>query len=160
MRRLLKWALRLVALAVVAAVGFFSWFVLWPAHGIPALEPVDEYVWLDQGWGSGQNASLRRVYYYTPQGTSVPQGASTGALRYSWFVNLELPFSTERFADPAHMRKLRFIVDPEPSPENPHQLPIGSLSSPPDSITSAWPPPSSSRSSERWSSAPKAAVRR
>jgi len=125
MRRLLKWALRLVALAVVVAVGAFSWFVLWPAHGIPALEPVDEYVWLDQGWGDGQDAELRRRYYYTAQGTSVPQGSTRGALRYSWFVNLELPFSTQRFADPAHMRKLRFIVDPEPSPENPYQLPIG-----------------------------------
>jgi hypothetical protein len=125
MRRWLKWTLRLVALVVVLAVGLFSWFVLWPAHGIPALEPVDEYVWLDQGWGDGQNAALRRRYYYTPQGTSVPQGSSKGALRYAWFVNLELPFSTQRFADPAHMRKLRFLVDPEPSPENPHQLPIG-----------------------------------
>jgi len=125
MRRLLKWTLRLAALVLILAVGAFSWFVLWPTHGIPALEPVDEYVWLDQGWGPGQNAELRRRYYYTPQGTSVPQGATTGALRYSWFVNLELPFSTERFADPAHMRKLRFIVDPEPSPENPQQLPIG-----------------------------------
>ena len=125
MRRLLKWALRLVALAVVLAVGFFCWFVLWPAHGIPALEPVDEYVWLDQGWGTGQNSELRRTYYYTPQGTSVPQGATRGALRYSWFVNLELPFSTERFADPMHLRKLRFVVDPEPSAENPFQLPVG-----------------------------------
>jgi len=125
MRRLLKWGLRLAALAVFAGTVLFAWFVLWPAHGIPALEPVDEYVWLDQGWGEGQNTALRRRYYYTPQGTSVPQGASAGALRYSWFVNLELPFSRERFAEPAHMRKLRFIVDPEASPENPYQLPVG-----------------------------------
>src|SRR6185503_9401863 len=125
MRRLLKWTLRLAALVLILAVGFFCWFVLWPAHGIPALEPVDEYVWLDQGWGTGQNSELRRTYYYTPQGTSVPQGVTRGALRYSWFVNLELPFSTERFADPMHLRKLRFVVDPEPSPENPFQLPVG-----------------------------------
>jgi mono/diheme cytochrome c family protein len=110
---------------VVVALGAFGWFVMWPVHGIPALEPVDEYVWLDQGWGEGQQAELRQRYYYTAQGTSVPQGASLGAVRYDWFVHLELPLSRERFADPAHMRKYRFLVDPEPSPANPHQLPIG-----------------------------------
>ena len=44
--------------------------------------------------------ALRQRYYYTAQGTSVPQGASAGAVRYDWFVNLELPLSRERFADP------------------------------------------------------------
>jgi cytochrome c5 len=125
MRRLAKWIGGLLALAVVTATGFFAWFVLWPVHGIPALEPVDEYVWLDQGWGAGQNTALRQRYYYTAQGTSVPQGASSGAIRYDWFVNLELPLSRERFAAPEHMRKYRFLVDPEPSAANPHQLPIG-----------------------------------
>jgi mono/diheme cytochrome c family protein len=125
MRRLLKWILGLGALLVVAAAGAYAWFVWWPVRTIPALEPVDEYVWLDQGWGEGQNAALRQRYYYTAQGTSMPQGASEGAVRYSWFVNLERPLSRERFASPEHMRRLRFLVDPEPSPENPDQLPIG-----------------------------------
>ena len=125
MRRLLKYAVRLGVFVVVLAGGLFLWFVAWPVHTIPALEPVDEYVWLDQGWGEGQNSALRQRYYYTAQGTSMPQGASAGAVRYSWFVNLELPLSHERFADPAHMRKYRFLVDPEPSPDNPFQLPIG-----------------------------------
>ena len=125
MRRLLKWVLRIGVVVVVAAVALFLWFVAWPVHTVPALERVDEYVWLDQGWGAGQNSALRQHYYYTAQGTSMPQGASAGAVRYSWFVNLELPLSHERFADPAHMRKYRFLVDPEPSPGNPHQLPIG-----------------------------------
>ena len=69
--------------------------------------------------------SCDSAIYYTPQGTSMPQGASDGALRYSWFVNLELPLSSERFAAPDHMRRYRFVVDPEPSPANPDQLPIG-----------------------------------
>ena len=125
MRRLLKAALRTGVFAIVVAVGLFLWFVAWPVHTVPALEQVDEYVWLDQGWGEGQNSALRQRYYYTAQGTSMPQGASTGAVRYAWFVNLELPLSQERFADPAHMRKYRFLVDPEPSPANPHRLPIG-----------------------------------
>src|SRR4051794_8215891 len=109
----------------LAATGLFAWFVYWPVHTIPALEPVNEYVWLDQGWGTGQDAELRQRYYYTPQGTSVPQGASEGAVRYDWFVNLELPLSRERFAAPDHMRRYRFVVDPQPSAANPDQLPIG-----------------------------------
>jgi cytochrome c5 len=125
MRRLLKWIVGLFLVAVVAGTSLFAWFVLWPVHTIPALEPVDEYVWLDQGWGAGQDSPLRQRYYYTAQGTSVPQGASVGAVRYDWFVNLELPLSRERFAAPEHMRKYRFLVDPSPSESNPHQLPIG-----------------------------------
>jgi hypothetical protein len=119
MRRLVKWMLALVAIAAVAAVGGFLWFVLWPVHTIPALEPVDEYVWLDQSWGAGQNSEQRQTYYYTAQGTSMPQGASGGALRYDWFVHLQLPFSNERFANPDHMRKYRFLVDPAPSTYSP-----------------------------------------
>jgi mono/diheme cytochrome c family protein len=125
MHRLLKWIASLAALVVVAAVGLFAWFVLWPVNTIPALEPVDEYVWLDQGWGEGQDTAMRQRYYYTAQGTSMPQGASTGAVRYDWFVHLELPFSKQRFADPDHLRKYRFLVDPAPTVANPHQLPIG-----------------------------------
>jgi hypothetical protein len=125
MRRLLKWIVGTFLVVAVAGTALFAWFVLWPVHTIPALEPVDEYVWLDQGWGAGQNTALRQRYYYTAQGTSVPQGASEGAVRYDWFVNLELPLSRERFAAPDHMRKYRFLVDPEPSEANPHQLPIG-----------------------------------
>ena len=125
MRRLMKWILRLAVLGVVLALAAFTWFVWWPVHSIPPLEPVDQYVWLDQGWGEGQDAPLRQRYYYTAQGTSVPQGASAGAVRYSWFVNLELPLSRERFANPDHMRRWRFVVDPAPSAANPDQLPIG-----------------------------------
>jgi len=125
MRRFLKWLVRLLVVGVAAGAALYAWFVLWPVHNIPALEPVDEYVWLDQGWGLEQNSALREQYYYTAQGTSMPQGASVGAVRYSWFVNLERPLSYERFAAPDHMRRFRFLVDPVPSPANPDQLPIG-----------------------------------
>jgi mono/diheme cytochrome c family protein len=125
MRRLLKWALGLLVAVVLLVLGGFAWFVLWPAKTVPAVEAVDRYAWLDQGWGEGQNASLRQRYYYTPQGTSMPQGATLGAVRYDWFLNLERPLSTKRFADPAHLRQYRFIVDPEPSPANPDHLPVG-----------------------------------
>lgn len=123
--RLVKWIVGVALVVIVIAIGVFAWFVLWPVHTIPALEPVDQYVWLDQGWGDGQDAELRQRYYYTPQGTSMPQGASAGAVRYDWFVHLELPLSRQRFAAPEHMRKYRFLVDPAPSPGNPDQLPVG-----------------------------------
>jgi mono/diheme cytochrome c family protein len=125
MRKWLGWSAGIAAVVVAVAVGLFAWFVWWPVHTIPALERVDEYVWLDQGWGETQDSPSRETYYYTAQGTSMPQGASTGAVRYDWFVNLELPFSTKRFADPEHMRRYRFLVDPAPSAANPDQLPIG-----------------------------------
>src|SRR5262245_47548640 len=125
MRRILKWTVRGVAVLVLLGLAAFGWFVWWPVHSIPPLERVDQYVWLDQGWGTAQDDVLRQRYYYTPQGTSMPQGASAGAVRYSWFVNLELPLSRERFADPDHMRRWRFLVDPAPSAANPDQLPIG-----------------------------------
>lgn len=125
MLRLAKWLLGLISLAALAAIGLFVWFVAWPLRTIPPLEPIDEYVWLDQGWGEGQNTEFRQRYYYTPQGTSMPQGASAGAVRYDWFVHLEMPLSRQRFADPDHMRRYRFLVDPAPSPSNPEQLPIG-----------------------------------
>jgi hypothetical protein len=125
MRGWLKWSAGIAMLATAAAVGLFGWFVWWPVHTIPALEHVDEYVWLDQGWGEGQDSALRERYYYTAQGTSMPQGSSAGAVRYDWFVNLELPLSNQRFADPEHMRRYRFLVDPKPTAANPDQLPIG-----------------------------------
>ncbi len=125
MRRPVKWIVGVIVALGLAATGLFVWFVYWPVHTIPALEPVNGYVWLDQGWGTGQDSALRQRYYYTAQGTSVPQGASAGAVRYDWFVNLELPMSRERFAAPEHLRRYRFVVDPAPSAANPYQLPIG-----------------------------------
>jgi hypothetical protein len=125
MRPWLKWSIGVAATGIAIAASLFAWFVWLPVHSVPALEHVDEYVWLDQGWGADQNAELRQRFYYTPQGTSLPQGASRAAVRYRWFVNLELPWSTGRFAAPDHLRRYRFIVDPAPSPTNPDQLPVG-----------------------------------
>lgn len=122
---LLKWTFTLALLAGVFALAAFVAFVLYPVRTIPALEQVDEYVYLDQGWGTTADSAARQTYYYTPQGTSMPQGALLAPLRHAWFVNLEMPLDESRFADPAHLRRYRFIVDPEPTPQNPDGLPVG-----------------------------------
>ena len=57
---------RILAVAGTVVFGLivfaFVWFVWRPTFGRPALEKVDEYVWLDQGWGTGQDAALRQRY--------------------------------------------------------------------------------------------------
>jgi len=123
--RMLKWtAIAATVLLVIGAVGFVV-FVVYPAHSIPSYEPVDEYVYLDQGWGVQADTPDRQTYYYTPQGTSMPQGALITPPRYSWFVNLEMPLDEHRFAEPEHLQRYRFIVDPQPTERNPDRLPIG-----------------------------------
>jgi hypothetical protein len=118
-------ALWLLFVLVLAAVAGFVLFVAWPAKSIPSYEPVDQYVYLDQGWGTSAKSPERQLYYYTPQGASLPQGALVTPLRYDWFVNLEMPLDNRRFARPEHMQRYRFIVDPKPTPANPDRLPLG-----------------------------------
>ena len=123
--RLLKWTLVLALIAAILAVIGFVLFVVYPAKTIPDYEPVDAYAYLDQGWGTTADTPERQTYYYTPQGTSMPQGALVTPLRYDWFVGLEMPLNTARFAAPEHLQRYRFIVDPKPSPRNPDRLPVG-----------------------------------
>ncbi|WP_248796862.1 di-heme-cytochrome C peroxidase [Pseudomonas sp. MWU13-2105] len=63
----------------------------------------------------------RQTYYYTPQGTQVK------GLRYDWFTALELPFSEQRFAEPAYLARFGFLSDPKrpASANNPGNLPVG-----------------------------------
>lgn len=119
MRRFLGRLLKLVVVLVVLAAAAALWLVHRPARHVPKLAAIDDYVYLDQGWGSGMSAGPRQAYYYTPQGTSLK------GLRYDWLVNLEMPWGTKRLADPAHLRSYGFIVDPEPTAANPDQLPVG-----------------------------------
>jgi hypothetical protein len=113
--RLLRLAVPLAVLAVVAVL----WLIHRTARHVPAVPPIDDYVYLDQGWGKERDAAFRQAYYYTPQGTSLKN------LRYDWLVHLEMPWGTRRFADPAHLRSYGLIVDPEPTAANPDQLPVG-----------------------------------
>ena len=123
--RLLKWTFVLALIGVVLGIIGFVLFVYVPAKAIPSLEKVDGYVYLDQGWDTMADSGDRQTYYYSAQGTSLPQGALLAPLRYDWFVNLEMPLDAARFADPDHLRRYRFIVDPKPTPANPDQLPVG-----------------------------------
>lgn len=119
MRRFLGRLLKLVAAIVAVAAVVALWLIHRPARHAPSLPPIDDYVYLDQGWGETAGAAPRQAYYYTPQGTSLKN------LRYDWLVSLEMPWGTRRLADPAHMRSYGFIVDPEPTVANPDQLPVG-----------------------------------
>ena len=122
---MLRWAFMLAFVAAILAVVGFVLFILVPVKSIPAYEKVDTYAYLDQGWGATADTPDRQAYYYTAQGTSMPQGALTTPLRYSWFVNLEMPLDAKRFAEPEHMQRYRFIVDPQPTAANPDRLPVG-----------------------------------
>lgn len=115
----------LLLIAVTVAVIYLGIFtaifvaVTYLAVQIPHNPPVDTIVYLDQGWGPSATSEKRQAYYYTPQGTSFVN------LRYRWFVALEQATSSDRFADPKHMRAMGFIVDNVRTPDNPDQLPVG-----------------------------------
>lgn len=86
LRRLVLLALLLAAIAIAGLL----WLLHYPSTQTVDPEPVDEYVYLGQGWGPTRDAPLRQRYYYTAQGTSLKD------LRYRWFVALELPWGKRR----------------------------------------------------------------
>lgn len=85
--------------------------------GLPPLEEVSgKVLYANDGWTDRD----RTIYYYTPQGTELH------GLRYSWFVNLNMPFSDERLADRDRMQRFGFLHDPDkPDGVNVADLPIG-----------------------------------
>jgi mono/diheme cytochrome c family protein len=102
----------------VAALSLGTMLYLDRKGGMLPAEPADRLVFLGQGWGDDLAAPGRQAFYYTPQGAGLKE------MRYSWFVNLEMPWGRDRFADPGVLRRYGFIVD-EPTPQNPYQLPVG-----------------------------------
>ena len=81
-------------------------------------DSVDRVVYADQGWGAGVDAPMRQLYYYSPQGAVLKD------VRYSWFKNLEMPWSRIKLSDPTIMRRYGFVVDGV-STKNPDGLPVG-----------------------------------
>ena len=67
----------------------------------------------DQGWSS----DVRQQFCYTTQGSQL--------IPYDWFLALERPSTTERFASAANMERLRFISQAPSKDRNPDGLPIG-----------------------------------
>ena len=108
--RVLLLILSLLGLALAVVL----YYVLNPK--LPDYVPVDQVHYQDQ-WTTAD----RQVYYFTPQGTQVK------GLRYNWFTALELPFSEQRFAEPAYLARFGFLVDPrqQATPQNPGNLPAG-----------------------------------
>jgi hypothetical protein len=111
------------AVLVLCVLGFLLtvYLINYPATKVPDFQPVDQHVYLSQGWGwtGGVNQPLRQLFYYTPQGAGVKD------LRYSWFINLEVPWGKTKFADPQRMSAYGFLVDSIPTPLNPDRLPVG-----------------------------------
>lgn len=118
--KLLKYAMfafGLLALGVLL-LGLLTVYQTNNNKGTLPPEEVAEVIYPNQGWGDGVNAADRQTYYYTAQGAGLKD------LRYSWFLNLEMPLSQRRLADPEFIRRYGFVVD-EPSPMNPDGVPVG-----------------------------------
>jgi hypothetical protein len=109
-----------VAIVLLVLVVLYCGTFYWLEQQVPKPLPVDQFVFMDQGWG-GKNGTSddRLLFYYSPQGAYVKN------VRYDWFVNLERPWKTDRFREPKYMRGYGFIVDQESTDKNPHNLPIG-----------------------------------
>ncbi|QHG23061.1 di-heme-cytochrome C peroxidase [Pseudomonas sp. DTU12.1] len=112
--RIFSRALRLILSLLGLGLAVVFYYVANPK--LPDYVPVQQVHYQDQ-W----SAADRQVYYFTPQGTQVK------GLRYNWFSALELPFSEQRFAEPANLARFGFLVDPrqQATPQNPGNLPVG-----------------------------------
>jgi mono/diheme cytochrome c family protein len=107
-----------LALCLLICIVYSALFY-WIEQQVPKPEPVDQYVYMDQGWGYSGTSPDRIRFYYSPQGALVRN------IRYDWFVNLERPWKKDQFADSVYMRGYGFIVDPSQTDRNPDNLPIG-----------------------------------
>lgn len=111
----LAWA-GLALVAVVAVLGAATSIYVHRGGGMLPEEAPQSVAYPDQGWGVGVEAEGRQTFYYTPQ------GAGLKGMRYSWFVNLEMPFSQRRLA--SVLDRYGFLIDSE-TDRNPHRLPVG-----------------------------------
>ena len=110
-----------VLIVVAVVVGGLSAFAMWwDSRMAPVMEPPQQVVYLDQGWGGTSPASDERLDYYY-----LPQGAFLKNIRYDWMAHLERPWKEERFVEPKYMRAYGFIVDPAQTVKNPGALPVG-----------------------------------
>lgn len=104
--------------AILLASAWTAYYIHTGRGSLPD-ETVDTVVYPDQGWGEGFKAPGRQEYYYTAQGASIKD------LRYRWFINLEMPLSRKRIADPDMLTRYGLLVDDEATPANPDRLPVG-----------------------------------
>ena len=79
----------------------YSTLFYWIEQQVPKPMPVDQYVYMNQGWGESGTSADRMLYLYSPQGARVRD------IRYDWFVNLERPWKSDRLADSVLHARLR-----------------------------------------------------
>lgn len=101
-------------LVLLGAAGLILYYVINP--DLPRQPAVQSVHYLPQ-WSE----QARQAFYYTPQGTQVK------GLHYDWFLALEKPFSSERFAAPQYLARFGLLVAPnqQASEANPGNLPVG-----------------------------------
>ena len=105
-------------LVLSSAAAFITTIYVETGRGTLPPEHVDRVDYPDRGWGAGLDAADRQTFYYTPQGAGLKD------LRYSWMVNLEMPWGKQRLADPKVLTRYGFLVD-EMTEHNPDRLPVG-----------------------------------
>lgn len=99
------------SLIIVAPIGL-GWGLIIFAKKVSPVPPIDSIVYLDQG----RNWPDYRLGYY-----SIPQGASIEDIRYKWFIELERPFSRQKFATRDYLEATGFLMDPS----HDERLPVG-----------------------------------
>jgi len=116
----LAWLLTVVGILLALIVVAYCGTAIYFERQMTPVDPPQQVVYLDQGWGGTQPISEDRLNFYY-----LPQGAFLKNIRYEWLTNLERPWKEERFADPRYMRAYGFIVDPSQVKQNPGGLPLG-----------------------------------
>ena len=118
---LVKWvggfALSVIVIVVIAIevfnVGRFP---------VPPNEPVQEMIFLDQGWKDGREVGQAQWYHHASQGTKL--------LRYDWFIALEQPelsifAAPDLFHKEDYLSRFGFLPSKQDDTQNPDGLPVG-----------------------------------
>ena len=101
-------------LTLLSAIAFLG------CANLPAREPIDRWVTLDQNWDQGWDVGQSQWFHHASQGTKI--------LPYDWFMALEQPgiiLPQRPFSQSSYLEAFGFIPSARFDKENPDGLPIG-----------------------------------